>query len=129
MRDLTPAWNRIARYEAQAGALRRKIEAEHMRIKLLAKREMDAALKRAGIVPGQTVIGDKNWRMIGLFRGVRVQSSKRPGPRSPNWWIEIHYRSIRSDGRLGQRIGYKGVSVDEPREIATKLTIMEQRML
>lgn len=126
MRDITPAARRIASMEKQIDALHARRNKEAGRIRFAAEQEAQRALKRAGILPGHTVIADSRGRMIGLFRRVEVQAFPRGG-RQTYWWFLVHYRSIRSDGRLGQRFDYRGIEVDHPRDLPAKLIIVEQR--
>lgn len=111
MKDLTAAYARIARLEAQAEAIYDKREAEFRRIRKEGRRVAQIAIRKAKMVRGETLIQIGKW-VVGIYEGTEL-NWPASGPEK-EWSFIIHTRTVRKDGRPGKGLQRNGVFVAHP---------------
>lgn len=121
MKDLAPGFARIARIDAQSEALLARRNTEIDRIRTEGARVLRIAIKRAGLVRGETLISDGRWRM-GIYQGTSF--SWPPIQPRAKWSLHVHYQSVQKDGRPGKRKERHLICLDHPGDIAGKVRIV-----
>ena len=112
MKDLAPAFARIAKIAAQFNVLHKKQEAEFQRINKEGRRVARIALKRAKLVRGETLIQIGKWDR-GIYEGAEIHVSTQD-----KWWRRIHYRSVLKSGRPGNGKHIVAGYVEHPADVA-----------
>lgn len=121
MKDLTAAYARIARIDAQQSSLFDKREAEFQRIRKEGTRVARLAIRRAGLVRGETIISTARWA-LGVYEGTELNWP--PMAPSKEWSFRVHYRSILSSRRAGRKMDSHAVFVTHPGDVFDGLRIV-----
>lgn len=121
MKDLTPAYARIARIDAQQSALFDRREAEFQRIRKEGARVAKIAIRRAGLVRGETIISTARWA-LGIYDGTELNWP--PMAPSQEWSFRIHYRAIGLRGTACKKLDSHTVFVTHPGDVCGGLRIV-----
>lgn len=121
MKDLAPAFARIAKIEAQQQALWDKREAEFHRIRKEGSRVTLKAVRKAKLVKGESVIRIGKW-VHGIYEGTELNWP--PSKPCKEWSFLIHVRTIRKNGRPGKGKNRHAVFVDHPGDVARDVRIV-----
>jgi hypothetical protein len=116
LKNLVPAFSRIARLEKIVQDAYDKREAELKRIGSEGKRVALAAIKKAEWVRGETLLArrDRGWA-IGIYQGTSIPYP--PGAFGTKWSIRIHTCSILGNGKPGKAKGVEWVAVEDPSNV------------
>jgi hypothetical protein len=121
MKNLAPAFARIARIDAQSEILLARRNTEIDRIRKECVRVARIAIKRAGLVRGKTLISDGKWRM-GIYQGTSIDYP--PSVAGKKWPLHVHYQSVQKDGRAGKRRERHLLYLDHPGDIGGAVQIV-----
>lgn len=121
MKNLGPAYARIAKIEAHQSALFDKREAEFLRIRNEGSRVARAAIKKAGLIRGETVVQIGRWDR-GIYDGSSLNWP--PSGLAKQWSFLVLYRSIRKNGRPGKGIHRAAVFVEHPGDVTNNIQII-----
>lgn len=116
MKNMAPAFARIARLEKIADDAYTKRDAEVTRIGNEGKRVALAAIRKAGWVRGETLLAkiSGGWA-IGIYQGTSMPYL--PMKAGDKWSMRIHTLSVRNNGKPGTAKGVEWVAVDDPARI------------
>lgn len=121
MKNLAPAFARIAKLEAQQSEIYDRREAEFARIRKEVARVARIALRRAGLVRGETVIRIGRW-VHGIYEGTELNWP--PGKPGKEWSFRIRIRRIRKDGRPGKGVDTHAAFVEHPGDVPRDVRIV-----
>lgn len=132
MRDLTPAFARLARIAAKEDALYKQRLHEQARMRQIGQKELDRALKPLRLVDGETIVaeyfvyGDRLWS-IGIY--LRARISYPPRNQGDTWSVAVYFRSVLKTGRPGKYRGYRTFFGATPADAVARLRVVGKAVL
>lgn len=121
MKNLAPAYARIEKLDSQHAVIWFKREAEFKRIRDEGARVARIALRRAGLVRGESVIRIGKWA-YGIYDGTELNWP--PMAPSKEWSFRVYLCTVLKSGRPGKGKETHAIFVEHPGDVTTTIRIV-----